>query len=429
MDWTHMGHTLALILLPSLWPGLCFAQAAGSTSPLTLAQVTATGLTVSPSVTIAQENLAPARARLGQAQAGRRFQITFNSTAGVSNGAIYQSPPGQETFGSLQNTLTVPLPFGPRLGALQTQAARQSEAAEDALASARLTAAGSVQTAYFDLLKQRALLANARENAVQAQSALDVAQKRYQDGAAPQLDILKAQVPAVTAQAAVTQAQSAVDAAAQTLNSLLGRPLDAQTEIADIGASPALTLTLADARRLSVPSSAEVRAATAAVAAAEAGLQAARLTRTPDLALQATDVRSKDITGFSRLDTAQLSVTIPLSDGGLARAQIQEAAGALRAAQASLIQARQTAELTAGAAYVTAQGAQAQIGPTQTAADIAAATLVKTREGYLAGLNPIIDVLNAQLALNQARIAHAQAVYDAAAAAAALSRALGKETP
>ena len=420
----RISTALALCLLPNAAP----AQAV-SGDPLTLAQATTLALGVSPSVAIAQQGLAQALARSGQAQAQRRLQITFNSTAGLSNGAIYQSPPSQETFGSLQNTLTVPLPFGPRLSALGRQAQSQTEAAEAALAAAQLTAAGQAQTAYFDLLKQRALLGNARENAAQAQAALDVARKRYKDGVAPQLDVLKAQVPAATAFAAVTQAESQVAVSTQTLNSLLGRPLEADAAVADVGASPPLALTLAEARRQAVTASADVRAAQANVRAAEAGLAASRLTRVPDLSLQASDTRSRDVTGFSRLDTAQVSVTIPLSDGGLARAQIAEQQAALTSARTSLLQARQTAALTASSAYVTAQGSLAQIAPTQTAVQIAQTTLTKTREGYREGLNPIIDVLNAQLALNQARIAHAQAVYDAAAATATLNRALGRELP
>lgn len=418
----------SLAAWPTLGAGPAGAQAAPADA-LTLAQVTASALQVSPSVSIAQQNLAQARARLGQSQAQRRYQITFNSVASVSNGAVYQGPPSQETFGSLQNTLTVPLPFGPRLSALGRQAQAQLDAAQSQVAAARLAAAGQAQTAYFDLLKQRALRETARANAAQAQSALDVARRRYKDGVAPQLDILKAQVPAATAEAAVAQAESQVAASSQTFNSLLGHSLDTPPAVADIAASPALALTLDEARQQAVTASADVRAAQSNIQAAEAGLAAARLTRVPEFALQASDTRSKDITGFSRLDTAQVSVTIPLSDGGLARAQIQEAEGALASAQAALLQSRRAAALTAGSAYVTAQGALAQIGPTQTAVDIAQTTLAKTQEGYQAGLNPIIDVLNAQLALNQARIAHAQAVYDAAAASATLNRALGKELP
>ena len=417
-----------LMAWPLAWASPMQAQTPEA-APLTLAQVTASALQVSPTVSISQQSLAQARARLGQAQAQRRYQITFNSTASVSNGAVYQGPPDQETFGSLQNTLTVPLPFGPRLSALQRQAQYQLDAAQAQVAAARLAAAGQAQTAYFDLLKQRALLNTARENAAQAQSALDIARKRYKDGVAPQLDILKAQVPAANAEAAVTQAESQVAVSSQTLNSLLGLPLESALAIADIASSPALTLTLDDAQRQAVAASADVRAAQSNIQAAEAGVAASRLTRVPELALQASDTRSKDVTGFSRLDTAQISVTVPLSDGGLARAQTQEAQAALTSAQVSLAQARQTATLTAGTAYVTAQGALAQIGPTQTAVDIAQTTLAKTQEGYQAGLNPIIDVLNAQLALNQARIAHAQAVYNAAAALATLNRALGKELP
>ena len=89
---------------------------------------------------------------------------------------------------------------------------------------------------------------NARENAAQAQSALDVARKRYKDGVAPQLDVLKAQVPAATAEAAVTQAESQVAVSTQTLNSLLGRPLETDAAVADVGTSPPLTLTLDEAR-------------------------------------------------------------------------------------------------------------------------------------------------------------------------------------
>ncbi len=426
-----MRQILPFLLMPWLLAagsGPAPAQTAGGDA-LTLSQATTLALGVSPSVAIATQGLAQARARAGQAQAQRGFQITFNSTASVSNGAIYQGPPTQETFGSLQNTLTVPLPFGPRLSALSRQAQSQTEAAEAALAAAQLAAAGQAQTAYFGLLKQGALLRNARENATQAQSALEVARKRYKDGVAPQLDVLKAQVPAVTAEAAVAQAESQVTVSTQTLNSLLGRPLESEGEIADVAASPLLTLTLAEARRRAVAASADVRAAEAGVRAAEAGLAASRLTRVPDLSLQASDTRSRDVTGFSRLDTIQASITVPLSDGGLARAQIAEQQAALLSARTSLLQAQQTAALTASSAYVAAQGSLAQITPTQTAVDIAQITLIKTREGYREGLNPIVDVLNAQLALNQARIAHAQAVYDAAAASATLSRALGRETP
>ncbi len=373
--------------------------------------------------------MAQARARVGQAQAQRRFQISFNSSASVANGDVYQPPPTSETFGALQNTITIPLPVGPKLGAQELQAQDLYTASEAQMAAAQVDAAASAQNAYFDLLKQQALLGIAQENENQAQTELDAAKKRYADGAGSQLDILKAQVPLVTAQGSVLQAQNTVQVSQQTLNNQLQRNLDGPLQVEDISDVPQISVSLDEARRQAVANSADVRAAQANLEAAQAALRAAKLSRSPDLLLQASDARSKDVTSFSRLDTIGISVTVPLSDGGLVREQINEAQAALDAAQTALLQAQQTAELNAGTAFLTAQGALAQVGPTQQAADIAKTTLDKTNEGYLAGLNPIFDVLNAQLALNQARIAHAQALYDAASAVAALNRAMGKVMP
>lgn len=426
---------LAIAILASLVPLTACAQqaatpaASATIAPLTLSQATGIALAVSPSVQAAEENLAQAQARLRQAQAGRRFQLSFNSTASLSNGDVYQPPPTSETFGALQNTFTVPLPVGPKLSDLERQAQSQYDAAAAQAAAARTDAAAGVQDSYFDLLKQQALLAIAQQNVTQAQTELDAAKKRFADGAGTQVDILQAQVPLVTAQAAVLQANNNVLSASQALNNQLQRDLDSPASIADIDIVSPVTITLDQARAQAVAISPDVRAAQDNVDSARAALAAARLSREPDLALQASDARSKDVTGFSRLDTVQISLTMPLSDGGLAREQVAEAQAALDFAQTALLQARQSAELAAGEAYLTAQGALAQVGPTQTAADIAQTTLEKTQEGYLAGLNPIYDVLNAQVALNQAKIAHAQALYDAASAVAALNRSLGKVMP
>src|SRR5579862_5651033 len=129
-----------------------------STETLTLSQVTAAALQVSPSVQAANENMAQARARLGQAQAQRRFQISFNSTASFANGDVYQPPPSSETFGALQNTITIPLPVGGKLSAQELQAQNLYNASEAQVASAKADTAAAVQNAYFDLLKQQALL-------------------------------------------------------------------------------------------------------------------------------------------------------------------------------------------------------------------------------------------------------------------------------
>ena len=160
------------LLATHLRPGcLCLPRPGGIRSgrptptPLTLAAATAQALAVNPSARAATQQLAQAQARLAQADAGRRFQITFNSTTSGSNANVIQPPPSQESFYTLQNTVTVPLPLGnrPRLAVEQAQA--QLEAARAQFQGARLALAGQVGAAYYDLLRKQALLLIAQDYA------------------------------------------------------------------------------------------------------------------------------------------------------------------------------------------------------------------------------------------------------------------------
>src|SRR5207247_1961541 len=169
--------------------------------------------------------------------------------------------------------------------------------------------------------------------------------------------------------------------------------------------------------------------ADASVRANEAALRSARRWREPALSLQAFDLRSGDKTGFSREDTVQAAVTFPLSDGGLGRAKTREAAAALEQARAQAEAARRSTLVTVSGAYLTAQSSARQVEAVRVAQEIAQTSYEKTVLGYRNGLFPLTDVLNAQSALTQARIAHRQALYDAAVAISTLNYAIGRDIP
>lgn len=399
-------------------------------SPLTLNQAVSAAFATNPTARAAEQQLAQVQARLGQAQAARRFQITFNSTVSGSNASVIQPPPSHETFGTLQNTLSIPLPIGRRPGLVVQQANQQLAAAQAQFRAARLALAGQVVGAYYDLLRKQALATVAQETLAQAQRELTDARKRFRAGDVAQLDVLQAQVPVANAQASLAKAENDVAVAEQTLNDIVGRPLDAPLTVADVtGPLPTLPYTLAQARTLALQNSADVRAADATIRADRSALEAARLYREPTVALQAIDIRSNDVTTFSREDTVQAAVTVPLSDGGLGRAQTREAQAALDAARAQAESARKAALTYVSAAYLTAQSARAAIAAARAARDIAQTTYDKTVQGYQNGLFPLINVLNAQNALAQARIAYIQELYDASSAESALEAAVSGGTP
>ena len=163
--------------LISVAAGVAPAQA-GDPGPLTLPVAVTQALAANPAARAAAQQLAQAQARLGQAQAQRRFQITFNSTVSGSNADVIQPPPAHETFGTFQNTLTVPLPIGAKPGLAVRRRRRSLQAAQAQFEGARLALAGQVGTAYYDLLRKQALLQIAQETLAQAQRQLSDAQKR-----------------------------------------------------------------------------------------------------------------------------------------------------------------------------------------------------------------------------------------------------------
>jgi outer membrane protein TolC len=169
-----------------------------------------------------------------------------------------------------------------------------------------------------------------------------------------------------------------------------------------------------------------IRSAEATIRANEAALRSARRWREPGLSLQAIDLRSGDKTAFSREDTFQAVLTLPLSDGGVGRARTREAEASFEQARAQSELARRTALVMVSAAYLTAQSSSRQIDATRIAQEIAQTSYDKTVIGYRNGQFPLTDVLNALSALTQARIAYRQSLYDAAIAISTLDNAIGR---
>ena len=413
----------ALFLATAALPLYARAQTA-ATAPLSLGGALNSAISANPTARASQQELALAGAQLASARAAAGFSVTLDSSLGLSNANVIQGPPSRENFNTLTNTLTVPLnvgPFGRRAKLSVSQAQQELLAAQARFDAARLDLAGQVGTAYYDVLRQQALLQIARETEAQAVRQYQDAGKRFKLGDVPELDVIRARVPVANARAAEVGALNALAIARQTLNVLVGQPLDAPVSIEEVPfTATQLPFSLEEARSRAVEFSPAVRAADATVKANEVGLQIAKHSRDPLLALQASDVRSNDQTGFRSLDTIQATVSIPLSDGGASKAARTAAQATLEGSRAQAEAARQTTLVAVSAAYLTAQSSQKQLDAAREARDIAQIAYDKTARGYTLGLYPFADVLTAGNELRQVRTAYAQALYDAANAISTL---------
>jgi outer membrane protein TolC len=443
-----MAKLAGLFIIVSLVAGLPIVARSQAPSPgtsLTLTGAIHYAIEHSPSLAASARQVDEAQARVDQAKAQHRITISFNSTATGSNASVIQPPPSQETFGTWQNSISVPVPIGSRPQLAIQQAQAQFSAAQAQYASARLAMATQVASDYYDILRKQALLDIAKEAKTQADQQLSEAQRRYKVGDGPELDILRAQVPDSTADSNVNSTQNDLTASLQALNSAMGRDPDTPVTIDSAqtvtmpstavvpGGNLASSMSvvpggnLADVRQEALDSSADVRAADAAVTAQQSAVRSAHKWREPALTLQASDMRGNDETSFSRQDSVQASVTVPLDDGGLAQAQAREADAMLAQLKASSDAARRDVVVNVSKAYLDAMSAQSAAQSAATAESTAETTYKKTIEGYHNGLFPFSDVLTAEIALNQARAASAQAVYQEESATTNLLLLTGKQ--
>jgi outer membrane protein TolC len=126
---------------------------------------------------------------------------------------------------------------------------------------------------------------------------------------------------------------------------------------------------------------------------------------------------------------ASLSISMPLFDGGRARGQVQQAQADLMRAEAQLQQTREQVSIDVEQARAELLRARALVSARrQTVAQAGRAhELAAVR--FANGIAPSIEVSDARLALQQARVNEAQATRDYLLAISGLERALGRPVP
>lgn len=408
----------------------CDASLPAPATAMGLAEAVAVAMAANPAVRAARGQAGQAAARVNEAVAGTRITITFSSTVAGSNADVAQPPPSGETFASMQNAITLPIPIGSKPGLAVAQARAQDAAARAAYDGVCMDVTNEVIGAYFAVLADQAQLADAHLTLEQAQRQLDATRLRYNAQDVPDLDVIRAQAPVDEAQAGVLQAQSTLTVSEQTFNSVIGRAVDTVVSLqSPPDVLPDIDVTPDEAASRAVARSSDLAAALASEDAASAALKAARRWREPSLALQAIDARTGDVTSLSRQDTIQATVTAPLSDGGLATGQASEAQAALDTARAQADQARLTAETAAAADYENARAARLVAAAAKDALDVAQLASDKTALGYKNGLYSLTDVLSAQEDLAQQRNSYTRALFDAGTASALLSALIGETLP
>lgn len=293
---------------------------------------------------------------------------------------------------------------------------RQAKLAE-ALAQARQevasrgTVATVVQAFYGALVAQRRN-GNARLAEDEARRLVDITQKQEQAGEVAHSDSIKAQIVFQQAHREVENAQLEWEKGKLGLVVLLFANYQQDFQLADDLQTASPLAPFDEVQRLAAAKNPDLRAAELALQQEKAGISLARAGYMPTLSfdyyygLNAERVAAR-VDGVDQLgSSAAVTLNIPVWNWGATRSKVLQAQLKARQAQLDLNLAQRQAMANLTAFYHEAQTALAQVDSLKRSSDMAAESLRLTLMQYEAGDVTILEVVDAQNTMVQARNAY-----------------------
>jgi outer membrane protein TolC len=326
---------------------------------------------------------------------------------------------------------------------LQKWSEYRSAAAAEAVARAKsdVAARGLVATIvqnYYGLVAAQRKLANAQQGLREAQQFLDITQKQESGGEVAHSDVIKAQIQ-------VSQrTRDAQEAELALLKSRLGLSVlvfpdfrDAFSVVDDLQTMTPL-LPLTDLKATAATNSPDLRAAEASVQQETLGVGVARGGVLPSVSfdywygINANEFATRSAptlefpNGVNLLGSvAQVSVNVPLWNWGAAQSKLKQAQLRVQAARSDLTLAQRQLQANIATFHREAEIARDQVASLRESLDLSTESLRLTLLRYQAGEVSVLEVVDAQTTLIQARNAYDDGLVRYRGALAALQTLTG----
>jgi outer membrane protein len=372
-----------------------------------------------------------------QALAGYRPKVSGTFTAGV--GFIDQLADGSVGKKIEQGDQT---PHSAALTATQTiyngnQTANKTRAAESQVLGAReglrlleqsvLLAAATI---YMDFLRDAAILEVQRSNTKVLQLTLKQTQDRYSAGLVTPTDVAQSQAQLAAAQSQEQAAVSTLTTTRANFRRIIGNePANLQP------ASPVdryLPPAQGGAVELALHQNPNVTAAMYGVDVSFLTVKISEGALFPTVSLQATVSKSWDpvITQISQLTAAaSAQVTVPIYQGGAEYSLIRQSKESLEQQRLTMEQARDQARADTVTAWGQLIATKAQVAAAQSQVEASELAYLGTTKEAQVGQRTVIDILNAQQTLVNARVALVTAQHDRVVASYTVLNAIGRLSP
>lgn len=402
------------------------AYALAAPVDLSLDDSIALALKNNPAVKIAESGKEKSYWSLQEAKAGKGFNLDLSHSAArsdSSNGAVV----GAHNNFSNSLQLTLPLYTGGRLEGLIDKAELGHKVSDLNVYATRQQIKLSATTAYYNVLQTRNLLEVSKQSVDDFTGHLKNVQAQFDVGTVAKSDVLQTQVKLANAQNSMIKAQNGYELAIASLNNVIGLPLDSQVSLKEELNYQPYSATLEDSIKYALVNRPEISQAEANIQSAKDDIKIAKSGDLPSLSLKGSNNwQDSEFPGSKNSNwTVSMSLGLNVFDSGLTRSQVNQAKQNVTTSQEQARQQRDTVALEVRQAYLSMREAEKRIDTSKVAVDQAQEDFRISQVRYSAGVGTNLDVMDAELALAQAKTNYIQALYDYNTSKAQLDKAMG----
>ncbi len=405
------------------------AVAAAAPTELTLEDSIALALKNNPKMKIAESDRDKASWAVREAQAGQGPTITYNHKDTRYKSAPSTLTPTPTPTNDFDNTvsLSVSLYSGGKVDGTIGKAKYDFKVADLDLAETKQQLKLDATSAYFKVLQTRNLLQVRQESVDNLAAHLRNVQAQYEVGTVAKSDVLRSEVELANAQQNLIIAQNDYDVAIASLNNVVGLPLDTDIKLKEELKYEQSKLTLDDGVKFALQYRPDVLQADYTLKGAQETVKVARSGFLPSVTLNGSNNWTDDKFPGSKNSnwSVYLSASLTLFDTNLTLSKVKEAEAGVVKASEQYRQTKDSVSLEVRQAYLNMKEAEKRIETSQVAVDKAEEDFKIAQVRYNAGVGTNLDVIDAQLALAQAKTNYIQALYDYNTSRAELDKAMG----
>lgn len=415
----------------------CQAAFAGETVELSLADAMDRAFKTNPAVSIANYGVQSSKASYDAARSSYGISIKgshktgrggFNDDiiqAGTNNGKKI----GNEHTNSLTASMT--LFSGGELEGTNKKAKAGYKSALAGQQKAFNQLRADVTNGYFTLLQAENAKMLSQESVDRMTDHLKNVQAQYDVGVVAKVDLLRSQVELANAKQTYVKAANARDLAEAALNRIVGLPMATSLKLDNIMVYKPYEESLENCLLYAEDHRPELAQAKYNVDAQKGALQVARSGHMPKVGLEASQSfydanKSWHGSGEKNNWAVGVGVTMNIFDSGVTLSKIHGAEADLHSAEETYRDTKDAVALDVRNNYLSLREAEKRIETTETAVEQAEEDYRIAQLRYQAGVGTNTDVIDASVALTNAKNNYLQALYDYNTSKTNLQNAMGE---